>query len=401
LIISSALIIAACKKTDVSTRNGETNPNALRSAVKVWKDQISKTASLEIKSAVDSILPTLNYDDGFIHTTGNRTMFFIKKSSFTDRNQYLALVQNNGDIQIEGIYDVKSLIQIEEFFRTKKIAVGEDISVYSLLHKRIMQWETDKNGKSVFRVVQHLDPPGAFNNKVQSMNVKKRTYSALPPDPNNPQQCLDWYWVTYDVETGEIIDVTYLYTTCADNNNGGGGGGGSSSTPIDMDNFCSATPTQAAAALNDISAANSTDETTAIYSNEQNAATSDQPYAIRRPAIVSWPIEKITFSTSYVASYAATYSGTIKKKNPNIAADPWRWESLQYSSIMQTSGYTPPCLSIEWAATSAIAFSSDSVTAYADIIYTAKAIATCAFGSQWKNIKYNTKMTSFTAKQSF
>ncbi|HMH23008.1 MAG TPA: hypothetical protein VK563_14575 [Puia sp.] len=36
--------------------------------------------------------------------------------------------------------------------------------------------------------------------------------------------CIAWYWVEYDTDSGDEIGSTYLYTTC----DGGGGGGGSS-----------------------------------------------------------------------------------------------------------------------------------------------------------------------------
>jgi hypothetical protein len=45
----------------------------------------------------------------------------------------------------------------------------------------------------------------------------------LPPPSDD---CTDWYWVTFDPETGDILDVTYLYSDC----NGGTGGGGGNST---------------------------------------------------------------------------------------------------------------------------------------------------------------------------
>lgn len=41
--------------------------------------------------------------------------------------------------------------------------------------------------------------------------------------------CTDYYWVTYDVQTGEILSVTYEYSIC---NGGTGGGGGGGAVPI-------------------------------------------------------------------------------------------------------------------------------------------------------------------------
>ena len=50
------------------------------------------------------------------------------------------------------------------------------------------------------------------------------------PCEQQPPVCIDWYWTTYDVETGEIISEEYVGTTCTipcvDGGGGGGGGGG-------------------------------------------------------------------------------------------------------------------------------------------------------------------------------
>jgi hypothetical protein len=45
--------------------------------------------------------------------------------------------------------------------------------------------------------------------------------------------CMDWYWIVYNADTGEIISVSYLYTTCSNecNDTGGGGGGGDGDGP--------------------------------------------------------------------------------------------------------------------------------------------------------------------------
>jgi len=46
-----------------------------------------------------------------------------------------------------------------------------------------------------------------------------------PPTCDNPEQvCTEWYWITYNAETGQVIDEEYLYTTCIESCEGGGGG---------------------------------------------------------------------------------------------------------------------------------------------------------------------------------
>lgn len=57
--------------------------------------------------------------------------------------------------------------------------------------------------------------------------------SVLPPDENSSGQpiCIDWYWTTYNADTGEIISEDYLYTSCYTNTGGGGDSGGGDYSP--------------------------------------------------------------------------------------------------------------------------------------------------------------------------
>ena len=61
-----------------------------------------------------------------------------------------------------------------------------------------------------------------------SYDLGTPTVNLLPPcgsgvGPGQPV-CIDWYWALYNADTGEIIEETYLYTTCEDpcENDGGG-----------------------------------------------------------------------------------------------------------------------------------------------------------------------------------
>lgn len=223
--LCSALLMTACKKKDISILNSDT----FHSIVTIWHDQFSKShASTPVTSTVNNIVSMLSYDDVLIVKNSlNRTVYFIKKNSSSHLNQYLALVQTGNNIQAEGIYETTNLSQIEKFVNSGILPAGEKITVYSLLEKPIVQWETNSSGKSLLRMAQNKNTLSTktLQTKLLSAFVEKKVLSA----PVTPPECTDWYWVTFDIETGNILDVTYLYTTCTEGTGGGGGSGGETS----------------------------------------------------------------------------------------------------------------------------------------------------------------------------
>lgn len=221
LALSSTLFLNSCKKND---GNGASS-NTLRSMVQDWSTGVLKNSSEETKSSVSGIISTLNYEDGaIINQSGSQTAIFISKGSSAGRRQYLALTKNGDNFQARGIYEAKDLEQIENFLETKKLPAGEQITVYSLFNKAIVQWETTTSGKSLLRMAQTKKVVNNLlsKNKVQTASTR-RSMNALPPPPDG---CTDWYWVSFDPDSGDIIDISYMYTTCG---NGGGESNGSSS----------------------------------------------------------------------------------------------------------------------------------------------------------------------------
>jgi len=54
----------------------------------------------------------------------------------------------------------------------------------------------------------------------------------IDQDPIGPAPiCTDWYLVTIDLNTGEVISEEYLFTTCESSGGGGGGSGGNPEEP--------------------------------------------------------------------------------------------------------------------------------------------------------------------------
>lgn len=57
---------------------------------------------------------------------------------------------------------------------------------------------------------------GKITAKILGQDFDSNTPVSRAPLPCGTTNCVDWYWIIYNADTGEIISTTYLYTTCAD-----------------------------------------------------------------------------------------------------------------------------------------------------------------------------------------
>lgn len=302
LFLGAVLLLASCKKNDTP----EKTPEILQSVVNRWSDQFKATAQKEAKAKVDAIIPTLNYHDGITVKQGSgRTIYLIRKPSSNGRMQYLALSESPTGIQAEGVYDVKNLAQVENFLTTRKpLPAGEQITVYSMEEKPLVQWETNAAGKFFVRMTQSRKMLASeAKTKTFSATRVKQILSAPPTDPNNP--CLDWYWITFDPETGEIMSVDYQYTTC-DGSNGGMG------TTTGADMLC------LTSALDDINQS-SAPEDGDVEVTEVSAT------AAKRSRAYHWQIYKgIGWDIKSHETGIHEFSNSMNR---------WEWVSLTHSSV--------------------------------------------------------------------
>lgn len=64
-----------------------------------------------------------------------------------------------------------------------------------------------------------LTVPTAHHEYITDSYVHLAYYA--PPPPDTIENCIDWYLITYNVATGEIITSTYLWRDCGPQNTGG------------------------------------------------------------------------------------------------------------------------------------------------------------------------------------
>ncbi|WP_157255684.1 SprT-like domain-containing protein [Pedobacter sp. Leaf41] len=62
-----------------------------------------------------------------------------------------------------------------------------------------------------------------FQNGTIGLRDKLLMTMQAPPEVPVEPVCTDWYWTTFNGNTGQVISESYLYTTCTGNNSYGGG----------------------------------------------------------------------------------------------------------------------------------------------------------------------------------
>ena len=167
-----------------------------------------------------------------------------------------------------------------------------------------------------------------------SYSVQTPVVNFNPPacgtgDPVDPI-CIDWYYIEWDVNTGQLIEENYLYTTCTDGCNTGGGGGG---TGEDPDNVCfSACVAEANGVINDMQAAGG-DEQYMI-------ADIDNLRKYKNP---KWQILRNDFGNFKLWSQE---TGIIELIDPS--ENKWQWVSLVHTG-MSLTGQTPPAVAVSYS----------------------------------------------------
>ncbi len=98
-----------------------------------------------------------------------------------------------------------------------------DVLVFDLKHTFLEGFKFNGN--------QPPNKLAAFKDKKSSLGSGGTGVGGKQMSLDNEQaDCSNWFWVVYDINTGEILSSTYLYTICTGTGEGSGGGGGASTS---------------------------------------------------------------------------------------------------------------------------------------------------------------------------
>ncbi len=152
--------------------------------------------------------------------------------------------------------------------------------------------------------------------------------------------CIDHWWITWDSQTGQIYSIEYEGSDCYEEHcSGGGGGGGGDGNG--GGNGCNLTPTEAQVLL-DLTTAESGDQE--ISTTSGGVTGPDEAGVIRVPKTVKADAFSLHIAGNWWVRWATNFAGIVYKRSiPHN--DPWKWESVNYTSFSQYEGSLPPCTS--------------------------------------------------------
>jgi hypothetical protein len=250
-LMVAAIFLAAAIYSCTKNSNEQffAKESLIENAVSEWYKQISpslqKTGTIEF---ADSIMNKLDYSFAKkIQLKNDTALFIVKIDDDGNIGAYLGFIENNNEYKTVGLfkaysnYTANSIEVIEEFEKNGRLKTGEMIEISTLNNLLRKRFEGLPNGKIRF---QEALPQDKLNLKLMSSGKPSLgTNQAISPLSG----CIDWYWVTYVVDTGEITSAIYLYTACSGGGDevalgndggvghGGGGGTGSNTTTIIQD----------------------------------------------------------------------------------------------------------------------------------------------------------------------
>jgi hypothetical protein len=197
--------------------------NQIQSEVLIWKESlISDTVT--ISRPLSELINNLDFHDcvSLRDQNGNDIILVHLKNQGTDV-RYLSLIKSESKYQFYGIFETIKIDVLKRYFEDGKLNPNEFFKVYAPNNQPLYGLHTDKNGRQFSDFKKSKSGPIQANISPKSLSTKKNKAS---------DDCqIDWYWVTYDPATGEVISEQYLYSTScfsekSDEFSGGIGGGG-------------------------------------------------------------------------------------------------------------------------------------------------------------------------------
>jgi hypothetical protein len=210
-LLFAILLSFSCKKQTISEVKPDEQEISISGAPK-------ENEGLEIEATIKDWLFGYRYDSAsFISQSkgSNYTRIlkrYTKPSSLTYKIYFLVEVDNTTQNPVDFCYVISSTningnsIQLSNWnFQTDEVYIFNS--------------QTNNIIKPQGELTAH------FDGKVLNLETP---FSRLAPPPgmgNDPSIpiCTDWYWTTWDDNTGEVLNEVYLFTTC--NANAGSGGG--------------------------------------------------------------------------------------------------------------------------------------------------------------------------------
>jgi len=228
-LLSIGVFFNSCKK------NADIDPaisvnSFAKIAVNRWTSQYAESGTSTSFQKISTLVNLIDYSEIKEIKRVNRSplvLIHIKQNDKSGRKQYLAFSTNNKEdnkTQFEGIYFGKDIEMIKKAIQTNRLPSGQIITVSNINGNPISEWEAYADGKMTFKIAKSKNNHKEIkrgNKIISQQSVKNGESIFLLPIEDPETVCIDWYWVSWDMDSGEVLSEDYLRTECYTRSNDG------------------------------------------------------------------------------------------------------------------------------------------------------------------------------------
>jgi hypothetical protein len=378
--------IHACKKQEIQSERSVDKATAIKTAVQRFNETFSKTASQVERAKVAALFQKIEYGNAAIVSIGDTSTLYIIRISenvSSKGEKFVGILQHQDNYTFDGIYEAENIDAINSVFTLKSLPINDSVFVRGLNNYPTKEWVSDGSGALHYR-----ENRSSSIKDIEKLKKALSQFSSVKTDNvHEGTPCIAWYWWEYYDCCG-WMPITFLYTTGCDEGGGGGGYGGDPEPPEDPFE-CNFTAIQADSMLNGTTATGLNEVT---YS--EGIPITDEWGVVRVARNTTWKFLSVNQSASYEPVFSAIFTGMVHIEYP---LSTWRWGQFVYSQVMQTSGRTKPCTTVDCVASASTVISADSTKASVSLTYSSKQTIVCPINAQWRDVKSSTIYNEFVA----
>lgn len=221
------IFLVSCEKEHLENQSNKIERKQAHNAIDAITKQFS-TTSLPYKTEFAEVVKLLDFNDVSVVLRPSLSALIlirIIKNDADSRKRYLAVSLPNSKsdniYRFQGIYSTNDLSYIKQAITTNRIEKGNIVTLRLLNEKLLKEWDaTGINPVARISVPKSILTPSQFS-MINGGNQSIKANSIQEPEPD----CVNYYLVSYNSETGDIYSITFLYQDCTDYGGAGGGGG--------------------------------------------------------------------------------------------------------------------------------------------------------------------------------
>ncbi|SKA15357.1 hypothetical protein [Sediminibacterium ginsengisoli] len=196
----------ACKKNDTRVRD---HTGASFQSVSAWYQQAIQQGSEPVRRNLAVIMKSLDCTRSTRFVKPDGTVCHIipakLKAEDPDAKKFLVLREKDQRYEAEGVYEAGSIEQLKALFTINRLNSGQAVTRWNIDGTPSMGWQTTVDGREQIKKAKSISNTAV---KISDATVNR-------PDRRAPEEdlCIDWYWILFDIRTGEIISEVYVFST--------------------------------------------------------------------------------------------------------------------------------------------------------------------------------------------